>query len=82
MTEAELKLSTIIATKRLAGDELELAHMTVTRLAHARSKYGQLEIATDDRSYLVEALEEIADNLNYLGMEMIRVMRALKKEEK
>ncbi len=42
------------------------------RLLSGRTRYAPLDIATDTRDFLKEAMEETVDNALYLAMEQLR----------
>lgn len=52
----------------LAGDELEVVGMVIERLRLGRSRYGQLDLARDERVWSREAAEEVIDGLIYAAI--------------
>ena len=59
----------------LAGDELDIVGMVVTRLRLGRERYGQLDMAKDKRDLGGELLDEAFDGLVYAAGLMLQLQR-------
>jgi hypothetical protein len=55
----------------LRGDELGVLVLVAERLVKGRAQYGTLRVATDNRSFPNEALEEVADALVYAAVALM-----------
>lgn len=57
---------------QLGEDELEVLTLVAERLLHGQRHYGLFRLATDQRDFHQEALEECADGLVYAAAGIIR----------
>lgn len=55
----------VVGLGELEGDELDVIGHVVGRLLIGRERYGQLDIATDPRTWREEKREELLDALIY-----------------
>lgn len=60
----------------LEPDAIEVLHMQASRMAQGRKSYGVLNIDTDRRDWLEEALQEHLDASNYYSAALIKMRRA------
>lgn len=60
------------AVEACDGDELAVVVLLAERLAQGRRTYGRLDLATDRRRFVGEAVPELLDAVAYLGMEAVR----------
>ena len=60
----------------MSRDEERVLKFIKERLDKGRRDYGPLELKNDDRDFLMELAEELADALVYIGAEMARRGRA------
>ena len=56
----------------MSRDEERVLKFIKERLDKGRRDYGPLELKNDDRDFLMELAEELADALVYIGAEMAR----------
>jgi hypothetical protein len=59
---------------RLEDDAIRILAYTAQRLLHGQRKYGAITLATDNRSFAKEALEEAADQSVYAAIGMLRIV--------
>lgn len=64
-----------IAYDQLEPDARSVLVLIAERMVAGQGQYGRLDISTDTRNMLVEALEEAADLSVYLAIEMLRRSR-------
>lgn len=55
------------------GDESKLLKLIESRLQTGFKEYGALKIASDNRNYIQETLEEVADGLVYIASKLIQL---------
>jgi hypothetical protein len=65
------------ALPKCSHDELEAIALVVERVGQGRRQYGPLEMATDNRDWATEALEEAVDGLFYQAILLINIRRVL-----
>jgi hypothetical protein len=52
--------------------ETDVGAMVAARMEAGRATYGALDLGTDPRNFMQEALEELVDACAYLSMETVR----------
>jgi len=57
-------------------DEINLISLIAERLEKGRESYGALNLATDERDFTAEALEELLDGAIYLASKLMKLRRA------
>ena len=75
--EAEHARVLLDAVKQLNPDELAVAAGVVAKMVAGIKKHGRLELATDDRSFLVECISELEDQQNYCAKSIIRLRQII-----
>ena len=62
----------LCVARQLGDDELAVLLLVAERLAMGQRRYGAFHVASDPRSFDIEALEEAADGLVYAAAALIR----------
>jgi len=63
---------------KLGTDELEVIRLLLRRTRQGQRQYGELEISTDGRNWVVQTLEECIDGLFYMAVQLIKVSRGMR----
>lgn len=61
----------------LNEDELAVAHGCIAKMVAGIKKHGRLVLATDDRAFLLEAISELEDDINYSVKAIIRLRQII-----
>ena len=62
--------------ERMTPDEFALTQMLIAKLmGEGSTEHGPLNLATDERDLMKDAMDELGDGMSYLGMELLRLMR-------
>jgi hypothetical protein len=68
--------------KKLSKDEEKVLATIRKRFEHGRREYGRLELDTDRRGFVKEALEEILDMSLYIAMKLEKIRMEVEVNEK